>query len=335
MATCAGTSILDGPSTLDDMALALTRPPQMSPNLLRVRAGSGHFDGPKPRGAWELDFTEVGYRKGRIHIPELSVPVYGGRILLTSGEVALRDPTGKSWLPAPEIDLRLGADGFALDRLLGTKFVEGSPTLRARVRGPLARLRAQVTVPRRSVVGIVGQRFVLPARFDCLVAEETLSFDHIRLAGPEASALETSGRVTFAGRVGMRVHLDAFPLSRIPGLAATQLPVKGRIPGDLQFAGGPELPRINGQLAFAAISFQGRTLGGGTVVITAGPNGGIRGHGQIISGVEASGELEPGPAGLSGGASIELDGWRWIRSCRCCRGACAARAWSPVGFPFA
>ncbi len=323
---------LDGPSTLDDMALALTRPPQTIPNLLRVRAGSGHFDGPKTPGAWELDLTEVGYRKGRIHIPELSVPVYAptelgsaershrgrarepsqgsrqiaGRIS-ASGEVALRDPTGKMWLPAPEIDLRLGADGFALDRLLGTKFVEGSPIMRARVRGPLARLRAQVTVPRRGVVGIVGQRFVLPARFEVLVADETLSFQRVRLTGPEASALEASGRVTFAGRVGMRVHLDAFPLSRIPGLAATHLPVNGRISGDLQFAGGPELPRINGQLAFAAVSFQGRTLGDGSVVITEGPNGGIRGHGKIISGVEASGELEPGQAGLSGGASIELD----------------------------
>ena len=202
---------------------------------------------------------------------------------------------------------RSAATGSPSTSCWGFSFVEGRVTVRARVRGPLRDFAVRLDLPGHQALEVLGERLGLPSRVDLGFADDTISLDRVRLAGPEGSAFEASGRVAVTGRLGLRVGVRDFPVARLPGLLQTRLPLAGRISGDLRLAGNPGAPSISGRLALERVTFQGRPVGGGALEITPGARGAIRARGRILEGIDADGVLSPGAAGLSGEATLVLD----------------------------
>jgi hypothetical protein len=296
---------LDGPMALDELSLVLTRDKRAgAPRTIRAHLGPTTA-APAPRGVFALDLTGIRYVAGAIRLPRLSFKLRGGRFS-AAGEVAIRDAENTRWLPSPVADLQVRAQGFSIESLLGQTFVRGGAEFRAHVHGPFEDLAVDLELPRRAAVSALGERFGLPSRVPLRIAEDAVLFQGLELTGPEDSLLDAGGRVGLDGKLAVRVVVRAFPIRRLPGLAQTGLPIAGRVEGELRLAGGPGLPAISGELRFAPVTFQGRPVGGGTVTISPGPHGAIRAHGRLIDGLDADGELEPKPAGLTGEARLEL-----------------------------
>jgi hypothetical protein len=296
---------LDGPMALDEMSLTLTRPPGAgAPRKLRAHLGPTSAAPAKP-GVFALDLGGIRYVGGAIRLPKLTFKLQGGRFT-AAGQVAIRDETNTHWLPSPLADLTLSAQGFSIESLLSETLVRGVADFRARVRGPLDDLAVDLVLPPRAAISALGERFGLPARIPVRIAEDAILFQHVELTGPEGSLLDAGGRVGLDGKVGIGVELQAFPIHRLPGLAQTGLPISGRVGGELKLAGGPGIPAISGHLDFAPVTFQGRSVGGGTVAVSPGPHGAIRAHGRLVDGLDADGELEPSRSGLKGEARLEL-----------------------------
>ena len=296
---------LDGPMALDEMSLTLTRPPGAgAPRKLRAHLGPTSAAPAKP-GTFALDLGGIRYVAGAIRLPKLTFKLYGGRFT-AAGQVAIRDETNMHWLPSPLADLSLSAQGFSIESLLGESIVRGGADFRARVRGPLDDLAVDVELPPRATISALGERFGLPARIPVRIAEDAILFERVELTGPEGSLLDAGGRVGLDGKLGIGVEVQAFPIHRLPGLAQTGLPISGRVGGELKLAGGPGIPAISGHLDFAPVTFQGRSVGGGTLTISPGPHGAIRAHGRVVDGLDADGELEHAREGLKGEARLEL-----------------------------
>jgi hypothetical protein len=295
---------LDGPMALDELSLVLTRDRRAgAPRTIRAHLGRTSA-APAARGVFALDLTGIRYVAGAIRLPRLSFKLRGGRFS-ASGEVAIRDPENIRWLPSPVADLQVRAQGFSIESLLGQSFVRGGAEFRAHVHGPFEDLAVDLELPPRAAVSALGERFGLPSRVPLRIAEDAVLFQGVELTGPEDSLLDADGRVGLDGKLAIRVAVRAFPIRRLPGLAQTGLPIAGQVEGELRLAGSG-IPAISGQLRFAPVTFQGRPVGGGTVTISPGPHGAIRAHGRLIDGLDAEGELTPGPAGLGGEARLEL-----------------------------
>ncbi len=295
-----------GAVSLDDVDLVLTRPANLGePRQVQLRIGDASRRRARAAG-FGVELLGAGYRDGVVDLPRVAFSLYGGRIS-ASGTVALRDGREHRFMP-PVLDLALRADRISIEKLVGVHFVTGSVSLRARVAGPIHDLGVALGLPGRQAVIVLGERYGLPARARLRIADNggRLQLDHVRLEGPKASVLEAGGSLTMGGELSLSVGVRDFPVERLPGLMQTGLPIAGRISGDIELAGDVAAPAISGKLALDPVTFQGRSVGGGALVVTPGPRGAIHVRGRIIDGIEGEGTLAPGRAGLEGEATITL-----------------------------
>jgi len=296
----------DGSLSLDELSLLLTRPPNLGvPHYVRATAGKSP-GGPKGPRAWTLDVSGVRYAQGTIRLPRLAFELQGGRFT-ASGQVALRDARAARWLPTPIVDLEFAARGFSIETLLRQPFIRGRGDFRARVRGPLDDLDADVVIPPPAALSVLDERITLPDRVRVHLSDDVMTFDRLRLGGPRGSTLDASGQVSLDGHLGIAVAVRDFPVDRLPGLVQTHLPIAGRISGDLKLSGGPEAPSISGLLTLGPVTFQGRSIGGGSLAVSPGPRGAIHARGQVVEGISVEGTLSPTDAGLGGEATLDLD----------------------------
>jgi hypothetical protein len=301
----------DGTVALELLDLTLTRPNSAgAPRVVRARvAGRLPLAPPPPdRGAdLTLDLSGLRYAAGRIHLPELVVPLLGGRAR-AHGSVAIRDPLNAAWLDRPELELELSGERLSIEPLLGVTFVKGALDVHARVSGPVDRLAIELTLPRGASLSVLDERFTLPDHLVLGLAEGVLSFPDVRLGGPRGSTFDASGGVGLPGPLAIDVAVHDFPIARVPGLAqAVRSPLDGGISGRLRLSGRPEQPAISGTLTLDPLTFQGQSLGAGTIVVAPAPRGAIWVRGHLLAGITADARLSPGRSGLSGEATVTLD----------------------------
>ncbi len=304
-----------GPAlSLDGLDLALTRPAGSGePRVVRARVSQRPPDrdaGVAAPREWTLDLSRLRYAHGKIELAGLVLPLLGGRVR-AQGWLAIRDDRDLAWLDHPLLELGLRGERLSLERLVGVSFIRGDLDVRARVQGPLQRLAVELELPGPRGVMVLNERFGLPARLDLVLEDGALSFSGVRLEGPEASVLEASGTIGFAGasgpRIGLAVAVRDFPVDRLPGLAqATAPPFGGRLSGQLRLAGAAEAPAISGTLALDALTFGGHGLGTGRLDVEPAPRGGIHVVGRLIDGIQVDAALSPGRSGPSGQATVEL-----------------------------
>jgi hypothetical protein len=302
----------DGAVALELLDLTLTRPTSAgAPRVVRAHVAGRLPLAPAPtppdrRADLTLDLSGLRYSAGRIHLPELVVPLLGGRAR-AHGSVAIRDPLNAAWLDHPELELELSGERLSIEPLLGVTFVKGALDVRARVSGPLDRLAIALTLPRGASLSVLDERFTLPDHLLLGLADGVLSFPDVRLGGPRGSTFDASGGVGLPGPLAIDVAVRDFPIARVPGLAqAVRSPLDGAISGRLRLSGPPEQPAISGTLTLDPLTFQGQSLGAGTIVVAPAPRGAIWVRGHLLAGITAEARLSPGRSGLSGDATVTL-----------------------------
>jgi hypothetical protein len=295
----------DGSVALEEADLVLTRPENMGePRRLHARVGSAASRRAAAPG-FGLDLSGARYQGGRIELPRVMFPLYGGRIS-AGGTLTVRDAREGRWLSPPTIDLALRADRLSIDRLVGVRFVAGDLSVRARVTGPLDALSVRLDLPGRQALTVLGERFGLPSRAVLRLADDGVRFDRVSLTGPKSSSLEVAGRITLPDHLALSVVVRNFPVERLPGFAATGLPIAGQVSGDVDITGDAGAPALSGKLALGPVTFRGRSVGSGALTISPGPKGAIRARGRLVDGIEVDGVLTPTRSGLAGEATVDL-----------------------------
>ena len=297
-------------ASMEQVDLTLTRSaPEARPRIVHVRAGPPGPREPGPHtghpSEWALSVSGARFAAGTLRLPRLTAGLWGGR-LSASGRITLTDGTQSRLLARPTVDLTLGAARLSMKSLLGSAFVEGDVSFRARARGAIDDLSVDVLVPAGRELRVLGERFVLPEKIKLHLRDQDLLIAPVTLRGPRASALSISGRIDLKGGINLDVGAEAFPLERLPGLAETALPLAGRLSGHLTLSGPVGQPALAGQLSFDPVTFQGRRVGGGLITISPGPHGAMHAHGRLVEGIDADGTLLLAPGGLTGDATLTL-----------------------------
>jgi hypothetical protein len=257
-----------------------------------------------PAAAQTLRVAGARFAHGTLALPEVSAALAGGRFTARA-QVILTDAAGHLVPPIVDIDAR--ARGLAVERLVGAGFARGALDLRARVRGALDDLSIALDVPTGQTLRVFGEAFRLPAATSFHFDGQDLVIHPLRLRGTTDDAqLDLAGRVGRGGDLALALEVRDFPLDRLPALAEADLPFSARLSGRLQATGAARAPRLAGQLTIERASFQGRPIGGGTLVITPGPGGAIHAAGQVIEGITLEGTLAPVAGGLRGAATLRL-----------------------------
>jgi hypothetical protein len=258
-----------------------------------------------PPAELSLALTGARLAAGVLHLRRVVTSVWGGRVV-ARGRVDLRSRATGGKLPLPVFDGVLQADRIAVGALLGTGLVRGRASFRARVRGPLHDLIVDVQIPPGENVTVLEESFQLPTRLALRFGEKGLHLPHLHLAGAHDSELMAAGRIGPTGRLALAVDVQGYRFERLPGMAQTALPLMGRLSGQLFLSGTPERPGLEGELTLDPVTFQGRPVGGGAMVITPGPRGAVHARGTLAEGILAEGTLMPGPDGLRGTARLDL-----------------------------
>jgi hypothetical protein len=290
--------------SLEAAALTVTRPPEaFGPRVVEVRAGDR---GRRGRADLRLGLSQARFDGSALHLRQVAVRRWGGRVTV-DGRVSFRDPDRAGWLRPPIVDLSLRVDGISVDELVRTRFVGGRISGRARARGPLDDMALDLGFPGGGALDVLGEPFRLPSAVTVRLVEYELNVPEILLRSARGSEIAVAGEVGLAGKTDLTLAVRAFPLSRLPGLVETELPITGGLSGQLRLAGGQPAPVISGQLSVDEVRWRGRPLGGGSMVIVPAPRGGIRGRGRLIDGVAVDGTLIREPAGLRGELGVDLD----------------------------
>jgi hypothetical protein len=285
------------------VSLTLTRPARMpAPSTLRLR-GRSEPEAP-PAGA-TVDVADVRLVGGALIVPKIAVPVAGGR-LKASGRITLRDAATGRWLSAPVLDMTLAARGLRLDRAVGTGFLGGVLTGRARLRGPLWDLTFHVTFPENQTVTVFGEKLRLPARTTSVLTRGAAHVS-LKLLGARTTALSASGYVDLLGRLALDLAVKDFPLGRLPAVADSGLGLEGELFGRLRLSGTLASPAVAGRLWIFPVGLRGQEFGGGEVTISTDSTGAFHTRGRLMEGVNVDGTLATGAGGPSGALTLRLD----------------------------
>ncbi|MEP6654816.1 MAG: hypothetical protein ABJA82_15745, partial [Myxococcales bacterium] len=284
---------------VDALTLALTRPAGAAgPHVIRLQTRPST----KSRGARGTSAPSPSTSpKQTIVLPEITASLWGGT-LSVHGDLAL----GRGL----DVDLRLDGRNISAERVLGARLVQGTLSFQARVQGTPALLAARVRPGRGSNLRLFGERFALPASFAFRLApaDGALTLLGLRLTGVRGGQLNLGGSISVAG-LDLSVEVRRFPFGALPAFADADLPLAGMLTGQVRLTGGGSSPAplaATGALTLGEVTFQGRSLGGGSLVISSGPGGALRARGQLVEGIMLDGSLTPAPRGLSGVATLGL-----------------------------
>jgi hypothetical protein len=145
-----------------------------------------------------------------------------------------------------------------------------------------------------------GETFLPPAVFAARVEPgRAVTVDRFTVQHVGGGAIDVGGKVRFDGRLDVQAAVRAYPLARIPGVAAARAPgrnatvgalLRGQLDAALAVAGRPQRPSLSGTLALSKVAWAGHDLGGGRIQF-AGLPGGTRFDGQLLDGIDVRGTL--------------------------------------------
>jgi hypothetical protein len=288
--------------SLDELALTLARtagsggPRQLRLISARGRAGSG-------RGTETVRIAGARYAGGTLTLPALGGAFAGGQIRARAS-ITLADATGH--LQPPVLDVDAQARGISLKDLVGPSFASGTLSFRARARGTLEAMALTIEVPPAETVRVFGELCHLPASTVVHAGDQGLAVRDFRLRGVDGAEIGLTGRIGRAGQLGLTLDVRAFPIGMLPAVSEAELPFSGQISGQLRAGGTVRAPELAGEMTIDQATFQGRSIGGGRLVVTPRPGGAIHAVGQVIEGVTIEGTLSPQERGPHGVATMQL-----------------------------
>jgi len=206
----------------------------------------------------------------------------------------------------PALDLDAQVRRISLTELVGPSFASGKLSFRARAHGTLDGMTLTIDVPPDQTVLVFGELCHLPATTVVHAGDEGLAVRDFRLRGVDGTEIGLAGRIGRAGQLGLTLDVRAFPIGMLPAVAEAGLPFSGHISGELRAGGTVRAPELAGEMTIDQATFQGRPIGGGRLVVTPRPGGGIHGAGQVIEGVTIEGTMTPQPNGTRGIATMQL-----------------------------
>src|SRR5581483_8914722 len=291
-----------GSGSLDELALTLVRPPGTSgPRRLRVTSTRGTSAG--ARGTETVHIAGARYADGTLTLPELGGAFAGGSIRARAS-VTLADAAGHLQPPVLDVDARVR--GLSITELVGPSFASGVLRFRARARGTLDGMTLAIDVPSDQTVRVFGELFHLPGSTVVQAGDQGLAVRDFRLRGADGTEIGLAGRIDRTGQLGLTLDVRAFPIGMLPAVAEAALPFSGQISGQLRAGGSVRAPELTGEMTIDQATFQGRSIGGGRLVVTPRAGGAIHAVGQVIEGVSVEGTLAPQANGPSGVATMQL-----------------------------
>ena len=286
--------------TLDELALTLARPSGTSgPRRLRLTSARGA----STRGTETVRIAGARYAEGTLTLPELGGAFAGGDIRARA-RIKLTDAAGHLTPPVLDVDARVRR--LSVTELVGPSFASGTLSFRARARGTLDGLDLTIDVPADQTVRVFGELCHLPPSTVVHAGDEGIVVPDFRLRGIDGTEIGLAGTIGREGQLGLTLDVRAFPLGMLPAVAEAALPFSGQLSGQLRATGSVRAPELAGEMTIDRATFQGRSIGGGRLVVTPRPGGAIHGVGQVIEGVSVEGTLAPQESGPRGVATMQL-----------------------------
>ena len=286
--------------SLDELTLTLARPAGTGgPRRLQLTTTRARG----ARSTETLRITGARYAGGTLTLPALSGAFAGGEVRARA-RITLADAAGH--LRPPVIDVDAQARRISLTELVGPSFASGTLSFRARARGALDALELTVDVPADQRVRVFGELCHLPPSTVVRMGEGGIAVADFQLRGEGGTEIGLTGRIGRAGQLALTLDVRAFPLGMLPAVAEAALPFSGQLSGQLRATGSVRAPELAGEMTIDRATFQGRSIGGGRLVVTPRPGGAIHGVGQVIEGVSVEGTLAPQESGPRGVATMQL-----------------------------
>jgi hypothetical protein len=276
---------------------------------------NGSFDDPSATGeatvhglgAGSRTVRELAVRFGLEHgtarLDRLSGAAFGGQID-AHGSLRLWERRASKPLKSPVVDLKLDARDIELGALAPEAAVTGRLTLSADAHGPLDAVRAHVAIPAGTPVAALGDKFsVGPVNLE--TDGKTLAIEALRIARHGGGEVNVRGKMGLEHRdLDLDVALAKFPLSAIPGVAASSVPVSGFVSAKLHVAGRPERPELAGDIDLTDVVVRGVRLGQGHLALAPAAVGpkrapGVSVHGQLFDRFDVDVEAALLPKGPS------------------------------------
>ncbi len=289
--------------TLDELALTLARPAGSGgPRRLRLTSVRGRaLSG--ARSTETVRIAGARYAGGTLTLPALGGAFAGGEIRARAS-ITLADDAGH--LRPPVLDMDAQMRGISLTDLVGPSFASGTLSFRTRARGTLDGLDLTIDVPADQTVRVFGELCHLPPSTVVHAGDEGVAVRDFRLRGVDGTEIGLAGRIGRAGQLGLTLDVRAFPIGMLPAVSEADLPFSGQLSGELRAAGSVRAPELTGEMVIDQATFQGRSIGGGRLVVTPRPGGAIHAVGQVIEGVTIEGTLSPQAGGPGGVATMRL-----------------------------
>ena len=155
--------------------------------------------------------------------------------------------------------------------------VTGPLRLSATAYGTVERMQLGLAFPPPSVIGVLGQRFLLPPRFDAVLASGVgLTLPRIPLRRVGGGTIEVGGRLGGDGQIAASLAVRDYPIGEVPGLDRGALSAKltGTLQGDLTLGGKLERPTLRGHVSVAALALDKRPVGDVETALRLGADGG-------------------------------------------------------------
>jgi hypothetical protein len=223
-----------------------------------------------------LDWTGLSARADAL--VAFAAPKADGGAKPASAATAAAPAPGAMDRPRSRIDARGTLSVAALEDWIPGGAATGPLRLSASARGTIERVDFKLLFPPPAIVGVFGQRFVLPARLEAaLVAGAGLSVPPLRLRRVGGGDAEIGGRLGADGRLAAKLRVHGYPLAELPGLDRVGLPgpIAGTLDADLSLSGALEQPTLEGRVGVAALAFDQRRVGDAEAKLRLGPDRGV------------------------------------------------------------
>jgi autotransporter translocation and assembly factor TamB len=239
--------------------------------------------------------TRFRFEDGSLHVDSLSGQAFGGEFQ-GSGQVKLFEGSLDRMLRSPLITFQLQGKEVELANLLALGWASGKVSFVARADGPLDKLRAHVEIPAGATLQIFGLPWQLGG-IDVEADARSVVVRTAKLGRPSGAQVELEGRMEFGGPMAWRVVVRDVALDGLPGLAASGVPLSGKLSADLAATGTLARPMLNGTISLRGVSVRGTRLGDGQLALTALGDTGVRISGNLFRRLEVEASAIHGNAG--------------------------------------
>jgi hypothetical protein len=177
------------------------------------------------------------------------------------GSVAAAPPGHR---PRSEVEAHGQLAVAALEDWIPGGAVSGPLHLAATAAGTVERFALGLAFAPPTVIGVYGQRFLLPRKLDAVMAADVgLTVPKFQLRRVGGGTIELGGRLGAGGKVAASLAVRDYPVGAIPGFDQEGKlgALAGTLRADLALGGALERPSLHGQIGVAGLAIGRRPVG--------------------------------------------------------------------------